>query len=137
MAKCEQCGIEWVGLYSEDGDHCPKCGFELLSDAAISEGQAASKGSNFNNFCRIYEMPPSHNFEDFCFSGPIPVTFNMIDWFQPLPEPAKASDWDGWKDTLRKFVQEKKYCLQGRTYLLVTEFGESLIIKGPSHDAGK
>lgn len=86
--------------------------------------------ANFHNFCRVYEMPASHAFEDFLFSGPNPVTFNMIDWFNPLPEPAKASDWDDWKDTLRTFVQEKKYCRPGRIYLLVTEFGEALVIKG-------
>jgi len=42
-----------------------------------------------NNFCRVLAMPDEEDYpEDFLFAGSKEVTFELIDWFNPLSEPA-------------------------------------------------
>lgn len=85
-----------------------------------------------NNFCRVYRLPDSYPLE-YCFGGGHQVTFTMVDWFNPIPQEDMAEyggtikSWDHYKEGLNDFLKKKHYVIQGKKYLLITEFGESFI----------
>ena len=82
------------------------------------------KPTHDNNFGRVFELP-SHYPEGFCFSGAKPVQFAMVDWFNPWPNGIET--WEECRNLLLEFLTEKIYVKPGRKYILITDFGESLI----------
>ena len=42
------------------------------------------KVDGWNNFCRIFELPETYP-KEYCFGGGHPVSFQMVDWFNPVP----------------------------------------------------
>jgi len=78
-----------------------------------------------NNFCRVFEIPSSFPSE-YCFSGVHIVQFKLVDWFSPIRD---CETWEESKEALRAFVAGKQYIKSGATYVLITDFGESMIIK--------
>lgn len=87
------------------------------------------------NFCRVFEMPVRYP-SGFCFRGGQVVPFIMVDWFNPIPRSAFASDlpetWEACESMLRDFVAQKQYVKPGRTYLVVTDFGEAFTLAVPT-----
>lgn len=78
------------------------------------------------NFCRVFELPTTYP-EGFLFGGGKPVTMNMVDWFQPWPRDGKDATWAEVKERLVAFVKQKDYVKPGRRYVILTEFGESVM----------
>lgn len=83
-----------------------------------------------NNFGRVFELPESYP-SGFCFGGGRPVQMQMVDWFNPWPlDPMNDKSPDTWEEVvaiLRPFLMGKKYVKPGRRYILITDFGESLM----------
>lgn len=83
-----------------------------------------------NNFCRVFELPTSYP-EGFCFGGGKPVLMKMVDWFNPWPmHPLEGKPPETWTEVvelLRPWMKEKVYVQPGRTYILITDFGESMM----------
>ncbi len=92
-----------------------------------------------HNFCRVFELPV-HYPEGFCFDGGKPVAMNMVDWFNPWPESIMfpkdkiPKNWQECSELLQGFLKDKRYVKTGRQYLLITEFGESMLFKGKTND---
>jgi len=107
------------------------------------------KVTGFNNFCRVFELPEKFSSE-YCFGGGITTTFKMVDWFNPLPLPQWAISEDQYKKLIESgdmeespdhsaeytesteadliaFIQKKKYCINGRKYLVIFNFDHVLI----------
>ena len=86
--------------------------------------------SESNNFCRVFELPITYP-NDFCFGGGHAVTFTMVDWFQPIPMEDiwenKVEPWSNYVPALKQFLLIKNYIKPDRTYLLITDFGESFL----------
>lgn len=84
-----------------------------------------------NNFCRVFELPLEWP-RGYCFNEPHRCEMVMVDWFNPAMETKFGSGvFEPWEETapkLKAFVAEKSYCKPWRKYLLVTDFGEALII---------
>jgi len=87
--------------------------------------------TEMTNFCRVFELPREYP-EKFCFNGPVPVTFNMIDWFNPVPREFGRYPISLGTETrsrlikqLREFISAKDYCKPGRVYLVITDYGDS------------
>jgi len=106
----------------------------------------------WNNFCRVFELPKEFS-SDFCFGGGIPTNFNMVDWFNPVPDIGQpAVSKEVWRsevgeievkeishDELRSFLvpwlRMKNYIKTGKTYLVICDFGASFIfVKEVSHE---
>jgi len=91
------------------------------------------KPTTENNFCRVFELPLYYP-EGFCFGGGKPVQMQMVDWFNPWPmgpffqEGQKEPEtWAEVVELLRPWMREKCYVRPGRTYILITDFGESMM----------
>ena len=87
------------------------------------------KPTEETNFCRVFELPVTFP-KDFCFKGGIPVTMDMVDWFNPWPnENFKLlnTTWPEVAERLRPWLNEKCYVKPGRTYVLITDFGEVML----------
>lgn len=85
-----------------------------------------------NNFCRVFEIPEDFP-EEYCFEGPKPVTFHIVDWFYPIPMDDIHSDnvkpWSEYETMLREFLSNKVYLKDDCSYLLLTDFNESFVFK--------
>ena len=80
------------------------------------------------NFCRVFELP--NNFpEGFLFGGGKPVTFKMIDWFNPIPEEG-PDKWEDIVPMLKEFLKKKRYIVPGKKYIVITDFDEAFIFHG-------
>ena len=83
-----------------------------------------------NNFCRVFELPNTYP-QAFCFGDGHPVTFQLVDWFQPIPTGDILSDtikpWGEYVYSLTVFLKNKDYMKVGKQYLLITDFGESML----------
>lgn len=82
------------------------------------------------NFCRVFRSPNIKH--GLCFSRDNAVTFQMVDWFNPLPPiRVKATlEMDIHKmyelcSSIIKFVHTKSYARTGDHFLVLTEFGEA------------
>lgn len=88
------------------------------------------KPTQDNNFGRVFELP-EHYPEGFCFHGGKPVLMRMVDWFNPWPDESVVENppetWQEVVDTLKPFLMQKIYVKPWRRYILITDFGESLI----------
>jgi hypothetical protein len=102
------------------------------------------KVDGWNNFCRVFELPVSFP-QGFCFGGGITTPFQMVDWFNPVPDicnPAVSKevweekvgkieivkvDHDELCNSLVPWLREKIYVKAGKTYLIICDFGASFI----------
>ena len=100
------------------------------------------KVDGWNNFCRVFELPEEFP-SDFCFGGGVPVNFQMVDWFNPVPgigQPAVSKEvWrkevgeievknisiEDLIDSLLPWLRDKKYIQPGKEYLILFDFGAS------------
>lgn len=78
------------------------------------------------NFCRVFELPDSYP-EEYCFNSGKPVTMLMVDWFNPWPDNPDLKTWDDVTKLLLPFLQKKLYVKPGKRYILITDFGASLV----------
>ena len=94
----------------------------------------------WNNFCRVFELPIRFS-SDFCFGEGVPTNFQMVDWFNPVPDigqPAvskevwrekvgeievKNIDGDELATKLTDWLKMKLYTKPGCTYLVLCDFG--------------
>lgn len=86
--------------------------------------------TDFNNFCRVFELP-EHYPEGFCFNGPISVEFKMVDFFNPFVIPNRFI-YKSIRDIYREvgpFILGKIYIKPNRKYLIIFDFGASIIIE--------
>ena len=104
------------------------------------------KIDGWNNFCRVFALPETFSSE-FCPGGGIPINFQMVDWFCPiskLPQPTCSKEvWlekvgkikviekseEELKD-LMKWIKSKNYYNPDVSYLVIFDFGASVIITG-------
>ena len=84
------------------------------------------------NFCRVFELPNMYP-QGFCFQGGKPVSFEMVDWFNPIPDDdichKKVKPWEEYVDGIKSFLKKKRYLKPNRKYLLITDFDESFIFE--------
>lgn len=94
-------------------------------------------GPSDSNFCHVFELP-DHIPHAFCFGGGVPVEITMVDWFNPWPDDRhsteKVPSWEQAKASLSKFIAGKRYAKPGKEYIVITNFGEALLIKISSGD---
>lgn len=101
------------------------------------------KVDGWNNFCRVFELPESFP-TNYCFGGGYPVTFQMVDWFNPVSDidyPAVSKEV--WREKVGEikvkeitaeelynilipFLREKSYIKPGRSYIILCDFGAAL-----------
>jgi hypothetical protein len=85
------------------------------------------------NFVRIFVLPPGFS-GDFCFQGPIPTTFGMVDWFYPhdqfshFPIVLEGEDLDAHRKSMREFIKLKPYYNPKYKYIAITEYGDAFMI---------
>lgn len=87
------------------------------------------KPTQETNFCRVFELPTSYP-EGFCFGGGKSVMMKMVDWFNPWPMGPLEKEPETWAEVvemLRPWLKEKCYVQPDRTYILITDFGESMM----------
>jgi hypothetical protein len=88
------------------------------------------KPTQHNNFGRVFELPDAYP-SDFCFGGGHPVTMQMVDWLNPWPDSHMSNHLpDTWEEVaalLRPWLMKKRYVKPGKRYILITDFGESLM----------
>lgn len=105
--------------------------------------------TGYNNFCRVFQLPNEFP-KGYCFSGGLPTTFIMVDWFNPVPELPQWSipeskykelvekgeitnteghsaeiNSDELQKLLTNFLVHKNYIKEGNTYLVICNFGMS------------
>lgn len=110
------------------------------------------KVDGWNNFCRVFELPSKFS-SDFCFGGGIPTNFQMVDWFNPVPDigqPAVTKEvWrkkvgeidtrtvegDELAATLTSWLKMKLYTKPSCRYLVLCDFGLCFtFIKEAAHE---
>lgn len=88
------------------------------------------------NFIRIFRMPKKYP-EGFCFAGGNPITFLLIDWFNPWrteyfwendKKVISGSEIDESQNLIRKYIKEKIYYKEEFQYLAITDYGDAFII---------
>lgn len=97
----------------------------------------------WNNFCRVFELPENYP-SDYCCPVGIPVTFQMVDWFNPvlgIEQPGiTKEEWrekvgeietknvslEELRGTIIPWLHKKSYVKPGRDYLVLCDFGASL-----------
>lgn len=101
----------------------------------------------WNNFCRVFELPDEYP-NDFCFGGGQPVNFQMVDWFNPVPDIGQpAVSKEVWRkevgeievkevtlhwlhENLLPWLSEKQYVRPRKEYLILFDFGATIRFKG-------
>jgi hypothetical protein len=91
-----------------------------------------------NRLGRVFEIPREFP-PGFLHGGGEPVSFTMVDWFDAWPHPVmntgvgqEPEDWPKVADMLREVILHKNYIREGYRYLLITDFGGSLIVTPPA-----
>ena len=100
---------------------------KLLYEELKAKAQSTSQKPPYAlNFCRVFELPDTYP-EGYCFGGGKPVTMLMVDWFNPWPDYPDLKTWDDVTKLLLPFLQKKVYVKPGKRYVLITDFGTSLV----------
>lgn len=89
-----------------------------------------------NNFCRVFELPEEYP-QGFLFDGGKPVTFTIVDWFNPMPSGDLLAPWAEIIPKLESFLKAKPYIKHGKKYILITDFGTSMVFEGDRQSADK
>lgn len=88
--------------------------------------------SDSDNFCRVFELPETYP-SGFCFGGGHPVQMQMVDWFYPIPPKHFGYSFKTWDEVVKELkpqMKHKVYAKKGRQYILITNFGESMMFEG-------
>lgn len=105
--------------------------------------------TGWTNFCRVFKLPKVYP-NSHCPINGLPVTFTMVDWFNPVQgigQPAVSKDcWvqkfgnlDGMegyttvqelRQELVPFLMQKNYVKIGRRYLVICDFGATFVFDG-------
>jgi len=85
------------------------------------------KVNNFNNFCRVFELPDEYP-HGFCFGNGSPITFKMVDWFNPV-DGNKEISYAELYETLVPWLRKKTYVQKNKEYLVMCDFGASITFK--------
>ena len=103
------------------------------------------KVDSWNNFCRVFKCPKIYS-SDFCYTGGIPTTFMMVDWFNPVSHKylftpgISKEDWikrykvtredlqvdvnaDVLEEQLIQFIENKNYIKPYNKYIIICDFG--------------
>ncbi len=85
------------------------------------------------NFLRLFILPSNYP-GGYCFDGPKPVVFRMVDWFNPFGGGSVVSkeltleELKEKQNETREFISSKKYFDTSNVYLAVTDYGDAFII---------
>lgn len=89
-----------------------------------------------NNFTRIFRIPNEFP-SDFCFGGGHPVNFQLVDWFNPIPQ---EELWSGkvknlteeelakHREAIREFIKVKNYYDPEFKLLAMSDYGDVFLI---------
>lgn len=89
-----------------------------------------------NNFIRIFRIPNEFP-SDFCFGDGHPVNFQLVDWFNPIPQ---EELWEGktknlteteieeYRQSIRKFIEVKNYYNPEFKLLALSDYGDVFLI---------
>lgn len=139
--------IEEESLYeiSADGE---KVRFSILSFVNVSPDHTKEhvyEIDMWSNFCRVFKTPMEFP-DGYCFNGPKPVDYKMVDSFNPYDIGSPAVSKEMWvkevgeieiikrtdsqvRKHLEEFLLQKFYIEEGVEYLVVCNFGCSFVIK--------
>jgi len=104
------------------------------------------KVTQATNFLRVFRLPDEYP-SDYCFGGGHSVEIQLLDWFNAF------SQQDFWEkdekevdtteqeyidhiDSLKQFIKEKIYFNSNKTYMVLTDYGDSFVIN-PELRVGK
>lgn len=83
------------------------------------------------NFVRVFRLPDDYP-SDFCFGGGHPVTMQLVDWFNPSDQNKEYEFGDDEHkkhiEMLRDFIKGKMYFDPKHTYLLLTDYGDAIVV---------
>lgn len=85
-----------------------------------------------NDFIRIFIIPEKFP-EGYCFDGPKPVDFPMIDWFQvfsgtSLPIMIGGKQYEEKKEEITECIKNKIYYHNNIRYLVLTDWKDVFIL---------
>lgn len=94
--------------------------------------------NDINNFCRVFQLPSEFP-EGFCFGGGLPTTFQMVDWFNPipafddefnflLPKTLEGAELEASREMLKDFIRGKGYFNPLATFLIITDYGDAFLV---------
>lgn len=86
-----------------------------------------------NDFIRIFVVPKKFP-TGYCFDGPKPVDFPMIDWFQvfsmtSLPIMIGGEQYEEKKKEIIEYVKTKPYYHDIVSYLILTDWGDAFLLQ--------
>ena len=91
-----------------------------------------------DNRIKIFRLPEAYP-SDFCFGGGHPVTFQLVDWFDPLDHQRLYNDTvvilsgealQEQRERVDKFIRCKNYYDPNFQYLAITSYGDTQLIQG-------
>ena len=99
----------------------------------------------WNNFCRVFEIPEEYP-KGYLFGDGKPVNFQMVDWFNTGNVPTAAVSKEVYLEEVGEypteeitheeliakmtpFLKEKTYTKEGRSYLVLCNFGAAVVIE--------
>ena len=84
-----------------------------------------------NNFMRIFRIPNQFP-SDFCFGGGHPVNFQIVDWFNPIPQEellsGKAKTLEKYRRGIREFIKVKNYYDPAFKFLALSDYDDVFLI---------
>lgn len=89
-----------------------------------------------NNFIRIFRIPNEFP-SDFCFGGGHPVNFQLLDWFNPIPQEDLGSDkiktlteeeMQKHREAIREFIKVKNYYDPEFKFLALSDYSDVFLI---------
>ena len=89
-----------------------------------------------NNFIRIFRIPNQFP-SDFCFGGGHPVNFQIVDWFNPIPQEELWSgktktlsekELEEYRGSIREFIKVKNYYDPEFKFLALCDYGDVFLI---------
>lgn len=89
-----------------------------------------------NNFIRIFRIPNQFP-SDFCFGGDHPVNFQLVDWFNPIPQEDLWSDkmktlteeeLEEYRKVIREFIKFRNYYDSEFKFLALSGYGDVFLI---------
>lgn len=122
---------------------------KILKEELEKKQNISYEVTGWNNFARVFRLPSIFP-NEFCFDGGHPVNFQMVDWFNPVQNigmpgvsekewEKKFGNFDGMKsviterelrETLIPFLQQKVYAIKDHKFLIICDFGASIIFEG-------
>ncbi len=116
--------------------------------SALIEGREAIEYEvdGWNNFCRVFQLPNKYP-QGYCMPNSKPVTFEMVDWFNPVPgvsSPAVSKEI--WREKVGEinvkrielttlynelvpFLLRKRYIKKDCNYLVICNFGATFTFR--------